>query len=396
MFTTRFFYDAAVVDAPAGPAAPVDIASIMVKSGRLTTPGNEGEIPKVNTTEKKEDTPPASAPAPATANQTQPADKGKPEPPKPTEAPAAAKPQTEAAPTVPTWQEVLKQQQPNAVLRELGYGEDVANFLAENKEIDPKLVGFLKHWKQSNGDVGPYLKALSTDYGKMAPEDVMRHQLQMQNPELDAKQLDTLYKVKVTQRYKLDPVLYSEEEVEEGRIELMADVKSIRQALATEQQNYLFPKPPEAKSAGPSPEDIQRQQEGEAYRQHLQSDPYTLNLLSNNKLVIGEGDDSFEYPIDSAELSEVMYNPDKWAENLIKDGKPDTVKNWLLAGVAKYGMDFFTKMAQHYKTLGGKSAIAPIENAKPPGAGAPAHAEVESKDPAAAMAKRGRITRGGE
>src|ERR1700722_4968678 len=278
MFTPRFFYDTAVAEAPAGGTeaavaeAPIDMASAMAKTGRLIRPGNEGEAPKVNTTEKREETKPVPAPAPATANQTQSADKVKTESPKPSTAQQAAKPQTEAAPAAQTWQEVLKQQQPNAVLKELGYDDHMVNFLAEHKQIDPKMVGFIQHW-QKTGDAGPYLKALSTDYGKMAPEDVMRHQLQMQNPELNDKQLETLYKVKVTQRYKLDPVNYSADEVEEGRIELMADVKSIRQALSAEQQNFLLPKPA-AQPAGPDPQ-VQRQQEIAVYRQTIENDPYS-------------------------------------------------------------------------------------------------------------------------
>lgn len=395
MFTPRFLYNIVATETAIETASPVDITSIMAKSGRLTQPGNEGEIPKINTTEKKEETQPASAPAPATANQAQSAEKGKPESPKPTEASAAAKPQTEAAPIVPTWQEVLKQQQPNAILKELGYGDEMVNFLAEHKQLDPKMLGFIQHW-QKTGDAGPYLKALSTDYGKMAPEDVMRHQLQVQNPELDAKQLETLYRVKVTQRYKLDPALYSEEEVEEGRIELMADVKGIRQALTAEQQNYLIPKPAEvAKPAGPDPQE-QRQQEITVYRQTIESDPYSQSVLTNNKLVLGKGDDQIEIPINAQILSSIIFDDKVWAEKLAPGGKLDAEKQWLIAGVADEGMAFIDKIAAKYKALGGKSAIAPIENASKPAAGAPAHAEVESKDPAAVMAKRGRVTRGGE
>jgi len=393
----RKFYDVAAPEAPAGSGAAVtDLASIMAKSGRLSQPGNEGAIPKINTTEKKEEPTPASAPAPATATQAQPAEQAKPESPKPTEAPQAAKPQTEEPAKVPSWQEVLKQQQPNAIFKELGFGDQMASFLSENKELDPKMLNLIKYWKE-NGNVEPFLKALSTDYGKMAPEDVMRHQLQMQNLELDAKQLETLYKVKVVQRYKLDPALNSEEDVEEGRIELMADVKSIRQGLIAEQQNYLVPKAPEAKPSGPDPVELQRQQDNEAYIQEIRNDPYSQSLVTNNKLVIGEGDDKFEFPINSQVLSEVMFNGEALGKRLnTADGKPDTAKQWLISAIAEYGMGFMNAYAQHFKTLGGKSAIAPIENAKPPGAGAPAHAEVESTNPAAVMAKRGRITRGGD
>lgn len=71
------------------------------------------------------------------------------------------------------------------------------------------------------------------------------------------------------------------------------------------------------------------------------------------------------------------------------------MKQWLIAGVAKYGLDFFRQYAQRFKSLGGEAAIAPIENAKPANAGTPAKAETTPTNPAAAAAKHGRLVQGG-
>jgi hypothetical protein len=396
MFTFRKFYE---IDAPA--EAVSSIASMMAKSGVLRQPGDDGPVPAINTEKKEEPTTAPATPAPATA--ATPAEKAKPEPPKPVEAAKPEPPQTATTATPPSWQEVLKTQQPDTILKELGYGENLVNFLKGKKDLDPKLVGFYNHWETNQGNVKDYLRALDTDFSKMAPEDVMKYQLQAQNPELDAKQLDRLYKLKVVDRYKLDPQLYSEEDVEDGRIELMADVKGIRTTLAEQQQNYLFPKPV-PKEAGPDPRVQQQQQEFEAYKTHITDDPYTKDLFSSKKLSIGEGDNKFDFPVDPNALSEVLYDVDKWTQKLFTqeikpDGTkvaiPDVKKQFLLAGIAVYGDEFLKQYGLHLKSLGGQAAIAPIENAKPPAPGTPAKSEVESTSPAAAAAKRGRLIQGG-
>jgi len=391
----RKFYD---IDAPAE-VAP-NLAAVMAKSGVLRQPGDDGPVPSINTTEKKEEPTPATPSTPAPATET-PKAEAKPSTPTPKKEEPAATPHTEPPqPVIPTWQEVLKSQQPSAILKELGFDER----LADLKDLDPKVLGLLHHYK-SNGNVRQYLAALDTDFQKMAPEEVMRHHLREQNPELDAKQLDRLYKLKVIDRYKLDPQLYSEDEYEDGKIELMADVKAIRTQLTTEQQKYLLPAAPEPKPAVPDPQEQQRQQEREAYQSFVNDNPYIRGVLADKKMTFGEGDDKFSYPVDPNNLLEVLFDQNKWGEHMfIKQDKPDgstqfvpdVEKQALIAMIAIHGKDFLTQYAKHYKSLGGQKAIEPIENAKPKDPGAPAKAEIENMSPAAAAAKRGRLVSGGQ
>lgn len=389
----RKFYDIA----PPAEAAP-SLASVMAKSGVLRQPGEQGSPPSINT-EKKEEPTPAPANAPATATATPKAEPAKPASSTPTPEPQPAQPQKEEPVKVPTWQEVLKSQQPSAILKELGLDER----LADLRDLDPKIFGLLNHWK-SKGDIKPYLRALDTDFQKMPPEEVMRHQLRMQNPELDDKQLDKLFKIKVIDRYKLDAQNYSEDEVDMGRIELMADVKPIRNTLMEEQKGYLLPTAPESQPAGPDIQEQQRQQEFEAYKSTIENSPFTRALFADKKLVIGEGDDKFSYAINPQELAEILYDNNKWAEGMFTKEQapngesrwvPDVEKQYLIAAVLKHGKSFLTDYANHHKSLGAKAAIAPIENAKPPSVGEPARAEVTDMNPAAAAAKRGRLVPGG-
>jgi len=390
----RKFYN---TDAPS--EAVPSIASIAAKSGVLRQPGEEGAIPSINTTEKKEE--PITAPAPpATATDAKPAEEAKPATPSPKQDPIPEPPQA-AAPEVkvPSWQEVLKQQQPSAILKELGLDER----LVDLKELEPKMVGFLSHWK-SKGDPKQYLEALTTDFTKMQPEEVMRYQLRMQNPELNDKQLDTLYKIKVTQRYKLDSQLFSEEDVEEGRVELMADVKSVRNALIAEQEKFLLPTAPEPKAAEPDSRAQQQKQDFEEYQSLITNSDYTKNIVSSKKIILGEGEDQVSIPVNGEALLQNLLDSNTWTQKLFKKEElpngnvryvPDIQKQMLISAILEDDKAFFSEYAKHFKLLGSKSAIEPIENAKPPVAGTPAKAETSEGNPAAQMAKRGRLVSGG-
>jgi hypothetical protein len=396
MFTAfRKFYE---IDAP--PEVAPSIASVMAKSGVLRQPGDDGAIPKINTEKKEEPTTAPATPAPATA--AKPAEKATPEPPKPAEVAKTEPTQTAPPANAPNWQEVLKTQQPDTILKELGYGDKLVEFLKENKDLDPKILGFVNHWKSNEGNVKDYLRALDTDFSKMAPEDVMKYQLQVQNPEFDAKQLDRLFKSKVIDRYKLDPQLFSEEEVEDGRIELMADVKSIRTTLAEQQQNYLFPKPV-PKEAGPDPK-AQQQEALNEFKTQLNNDPVIKDIVANKRIMIGEGADAFSYAVDPSKLMDILLNDETWASKMLTmQEKPDGSKTWLpngrkqalVSAILDDDEKFLREYATHYKALGGKAAIAPIENAKPPASETPSKSETEPASPAAAAAKRGRIVPGG-
>jgi len=183
-FLFRKLYDTAVPDAPS-------IASLMATSGTFSSTGmNIAETP--THTEKKEEPAPATEDKPAdTATPPSNAEPAKPESPKPEENAAAVTPQKEEPPKPTQWQEVLKQQQPDAVLKELGYDDKVIGLLKDAKTLDPKMLAFLDHWK-SKGDVTSYLKELTTDYSKMTPEDVLKQQLQREYPKASEKALGAL------------------------------------------------------------------------------------------------------------------------------------------------------------------------------------------------------------
>lgn len=289
-------------------------------------------------------------------------------------------------------QEVLKQQQPDIILKELGYGENQIGFLKEFKDLDPKMVAFLDTWK-SGGDLTNYLKELTTDYSKMPAEEVMRHQLRQEYPKASEKQLDILFKKEVIDAYGLDPDNNTEDEIEIGRELLNAKADRFRDTLVEKQNNFLLPKAPERTTEVVDDGAAQF----EAYKQAVVNDQYTQALVTTQQLTLGEGEDKFNFALNPKEVQDVLFNSDKWAESLFEVGqdgkmKPKTQHQLLVATVAKYGQGFIDALAKHYISVGSKKAIDPIDNPSPVEVVKTSNATPTPKSAAEAMAKYGRTT----
>lgn len=400
MTIIRKFFDTAISE-PASQVQP-SIAEMMARHGVKSTSDNPMPPPVLaNSTESKEQPEPApEVPQAAMANETSTAESANPEPPKPAEEPTPVyQVQTEPEPVkVPSWQEVLKSQQPDTVLKELGYDEKVVDFVKELKEVDPKMVAFLNHWKSKNGDVSDYLRELTTDYSKMSAEDVMRHQLRQEYPTASPQQLEALFKREVVKAYSLDSE--DEDESAEGRLLLEAKADKYREVLSSKQKDFLLPKPPEPKAPEPDNGNQEAIQQFEAYKSQLTNHQYSKDILTNKAITIGEGDEKFSFPVDPNALTEVLLDSEKWASSIFdikQDGgkvsyQPKVEHQMLVAAVAKYGMEFVNEIAKHFKTVGEKSAIAPIESASRPDGSSPAAPQSAPKNPAEAMARMGRFS----
>lgn len=392
------FYDAAIAEPATNVAEPqsTNIAALMAKHGVTNSSDQMVATPVLINPERKEEPVPAPEASPAAmASEPSPAAPANPESPTPTPEPSPTPAQIAQEPVkVPTWQEVLKNQQPGTILKELGYDEKVVN---ELKELDPKMISFLNRWK-SGEDLVPFLRELTTDYSKLSAEDVMRHQLRQEYPKANQAQLEALFKREVIKAYSLD----SDDELErsEGLELLAAKAEKHRDSLIQNQQNFLFPQPPEPKEPEPDLRAMAADRNFQAYQSQLNESPYTKNILSTKQLSIGDGNEKFNYPVEPNDLLKVLSDDDEWGRCLfdIKDNPdgtktftPDVEKQFLVAGVMKYGKDFLNKYAEHYKTIGAKSATAIIENATPPGNNTPAASQAPPKTPAEAMARMGRL-----
>lgn len=395
----RKFYDPGVAEPAAAPA--LSIAEIMAKHGVKNDNESPVATPIDIQPEKKEESTTTEA-TPVETTTEPPIVEAKTETPTQQAEPIVAAPQKEEQQPVLTLQEVLRQHQPEAILKELGYDDKLVGFVKDLKELDPKMVAFLNTWK-SNGDVKEYLRELTTDYSKMPAEDVMRHQLRREYPKASEKALDVLYRKEITEKYNLDSAV--DDEVEEGRLLLEAKAERYRDEFISKQNNFLLPKPPEPKVAEPDNSEQLRQQEIEAYRSQITNNAYTKNIIATKNFSWGDGDEKFNFPVDPNVLSGVLFDDNKWLETQydiqknpdgsVKSYTPKVEHQLLTAAVAVYGKSFLDAYAQHLKSLGGKAAIAPIDNAKPIEQSTTSPAQAAPKTPAEAMAKNGTLNSGG-
>jgi hypothetical protein len=133
----------------------------------------------------------------------------------------------------------------------------------------------------------------------------------------------------------------------------------------------------------------------------MSNHPYTREVLSTNKITIGEGESAFKFPVDINDVSdmlldngkfyEAMYEVKKDAQGNQLSATPKVEHQLLVAAVAKYGKGLFDEMAKHYKALGGKATIEPIENATMPNKNNLSKSVIADDSAAAQMARSGRL-----
>lgn len=299
----------------------------------------------------------------------------------------------------PTLAEVLKNNQPEAVFKGLGFDDQTVSFLKDMKTVDPKMVSLFQYWKENDGNIKPYLEALTTDFEKMAAEEVMRHQLRQEYPKSSDAQIDALYKRKVVAAYSLDSD--DEDELSEGRMLLEAEADKYRETLITKQQGFLTPKPVAAQpDVVDNSAQEAAQQQFEAYKSQVTGNALTKDILTNKVLTIGEGDEKFSFPVEPDALLNHLFDSETWSNSLLQknpDGTltnvQDVEKQILVAAVAQHGKKFFTEYAKHLKSLGGKKAIESIDNVKPPEHSAQqSGSDAAPTTAAAAMAKQGKAS----
>jgi len=294
------------------------------------------------------------------------------------------------------WQEVLKQQKQEVILKELGFDEKAIDFVKELKEVDPKMAKFFSNWKSNGDSISEYLKEMSTDYSKMPSEEVMRHQLREEYPKATERQLEVLFRKEIVEKYNLDSM--DEDLVEEGKLLLDAKAEAYREKLVQKQQEYLLPNYEQKVDQS----QIDAEKEFEKYKTNLMSNQVTQELIQNKRISIGEGDEKFNYSVANPNnIIENLLDSNSWANKLFdiqKDANgeevfvPNVEKQLLVSAILEDHKGFLRDMAKYYKSLGGKSAIDSIDNPSPIGSpSSPSKQAAEPKTPAEWMARAGRL-----
>lgn len=405
MFIKKF-YDTAVDEGGGGSDTVVaetlqenlSPAASLAKFGQKS---DENGITPINIPEKKEvEKPVVEEKTTAKVEETKPTEKPASEPPqevkKEEQKSVEKSPIAEQPQKVQTLDEVLKNNQPDTVLKALGFDDQTTALIAELKEADPKLVAIMQAYKK--GELGNYINALGTDYTKMTDVDVMRHQLRKEYPKVSDAAFEALFEDEVLDKYKLDSDTYTDTEVAKGKLLLEAKAARYRDELMTNQEKYLMPGKPEPKAeiAPDNSAELKAKENIENYVKEISNDPYTKDIFANKKITIGEGNEKFTYPVDPDNLIANLSDAKKWVSTMFESetGAPKTQHQMLVSTVAEHGMDFLNAYALHFKGLGGKEVIEPIDNASEPNKGKSSKSEAEPTTGAGQLAKHGKRSDG--
>lgn len=365
------------------PDAPPNIAALMAMQGAKIDADSSDAGPSITIPEVKS-IPPVVAPPVAvdTAKVT-------PETGANVAAPAKSDPQATSGQAAPPaqvvavdWKAELKKADQAEILKELGF--------------DDKMVGFFNKWR-SDGDIASYIRAVTVDYSKMSAEQLMRHQLEVSNPELSADDLEELYQARVIDQYKLNPEIYSETEVSRGKLLLKVDAKAIREGLTKQQQEYTLSAKPPAPVVDNQAQirEAEMQELRTRYTASLTSAQVSKDLLANKTLALGTGEYAMKYEVgDPQQVLNILQNPELYAQQVFQnDGSPIVDKQLFIAAAAIDHVGLQNEIFKAGMSAGAKKAIEEIENAKKPD-GELSKNDPMANDPVAALAKSGVITFG--
>jgi hypothetical protein len=378
----RKMYNAESTD-PASSSQP-SIAELMAKQGAMTD-NNKVIIPNVS--KAREEAKAEESKAVESTNETSTQVES--------QAPETSKNESDKEPV--KWQEVLRHQQPEEILKELGYSEDTVGFVRELKDIDPKMIQFLNKWKTDGGEsLKEYLNEMTTDYSQMPSEEVMRRQLKEDYPKASEKQIDAIFKREIVDKYNLDSV--DDDLVEEGKLLLDAVAEKYRSKLTEKQQEYLLPKYTQEQD---NSEEVATQ-EFEKYKNTVVGNQLTQDLLQNKRLSIGEGDEKFNYSVQNPQaIVENLFDSNAWASKMFdivkgSDGSdqyiPNMEKQLLVSAILEDHKGFLKEMAKYYKSVGGKAISDSLDNPSPSGSSQPSKSPTEPKSIAEWMAKSGKLS----
>jgi hypothetical protein len=387
--------------APAALTTDNSIVAAMAKSAVLVEPGGtfSGQDIKLEPPTSGAPAAPANETSATPAAQAAPAAPQAQTPPTQQASPAQAnQPPAPAAQTL-SWQDILKEQPVTDVLKAIGLDDAAVKFLNGRKTIDPKIAGLISHY-EAKGDVKPYFEALTMDYSKMSDQDVMRRHLQAKYSNLTPEEFEELYRDEVIDRYKLDPDMYDEKQRKLGTIRLKADAGEPRAAMLAKQQELLLSPPPEAQVPQElldyQLKDKAGKEAQEAYTGMLTNSPQFKDIVQQKKIVIGEGEEAYNYALDNPEETLApLINTQKWYELMFNpDDTPRIGTQTLIAAIARDPVKFLADYGKHHQAIGASRALAPINNASP-AQGTPARDGNAPLEPVAEMAKNGRLVTGG-
>lgn len=216
--------------------------------------------------------------------------------PEPKAEPAEAKP-AEVKPEIPVkpaevtatdWKKAIKDSNPDKyeVLKEMGYTDWTIDMIK---------------YADKTGSWDDYINAKSADYSKMTPEQLIKLDMKRQYPGMNERALNFKYNKDLEQKYYLNREDYPEDSDEAvyGQEQLRIDGEQKRKQFIEEQQQFKAPEPQPDLDATNREADLQRQRA--SLGESIMNNAFTKSLQANKYLTFGEGEESFNYPVEDVQ-----------------------------------------------------------------------------------------------
>lgn len=253
--------------------------------------------------------------------------------------------------------------------------------------LDDFEIDLLKY-KAETGDVTPYLEAKTVDYSKFTDEQIMRHDLRKQYKGMSDKAFELLYEKKVNEQFNLDAEVHGDAAAELGRELLKFEADKIRQREIEAQKKFKAPEKPVDDTAQRQKQEQEKMIE--EYKSYVNDNPATKTLLTDKRLVYGNGETAFNYAVEPKSLVETALNPNLLFNDLKdKNGNADLAKVYKAKAYIANMEQVEKMLIEHGKTLGKKEEFEKLENPSKKEA-APA-VTTENLTPGQALAKYGKF-----
>ena len=276
------------------------------------------------------------------------------------------------APTPQDWKEIIKKQDLKEVHSLLGIDEEALKLskdLAQD-EFVKKLVAY----RQTNGNLTPFIEAATRDWDKVSQEQLIIDDLKKQYSALSSEKAEKLAKSDFNQRftYKEDVSLSDEENQELAELtalRLESEGARIRNLRKTEQTQFLDSVKPVDRNAEIESVIAQRnaeaQKEVDEFKKSVDSDPFFAKLFAEKKLTFGDKENSFNQTVNPDTIKEQTLDTNKFFGLFWDNGKFNSAK-W--AKVAAYANDIDgidNAKINHGRSLGTKQIVeGELENSK--------------------------------
>lgn len=211
---------------------------------------------------------------------------------------------------------------------------------------------------EKTGDLTPYLQAKTIDFNQMSDEEIMRRNLREQYSDLSDKAFDRLYKIEVTDKYKLDVDEWAEEDSELGRELLKSEATKLRGKYQDWQKNFSAPEPEVTQEQNDAVEQLQK------FEQEVRSNEFTKNLIEGKKLTIKTADGEFNYEIPHADsLLDMTINNEKFFGQFANPNGQLDYGRWYKTAAYSQNPEMFEKSLINFgKTLGRSEITKEIRN----------------------------------